>query len=96
MKRKEFNELKTKQIKDLLKLSGEKRLEAKKMKLNLMAGKEKNLKVYRNIRREIAQIETIIREKQIVESLQPKVEAKEEVKAEKIEKKKKIVKKETK
>ncbi len=79
MKRKEFNEIKTKQIKDLTKMLGTKKLEARKVKMNLLAGKEKNIKVYRNIRREIAQIMTIIREKQIVESLQPK-EVKEEVK----------------
>ena len=77
MKRKDFNELKSKQTKDLLKLSVEKKLEAKKAKMNAVSGKDKNLKVFRNIRREIAQIETLIREKQILESLQPKVAAPE-------------------
>lgn len=76
MKRKDFNELKKKEIKDLLKLSREKKFEAKKAKLNLVSGKEKNLKVYRNIRRDIAQIETVIREKEIMENLMPKEEAK--------------------
>jgi ribosomal protein L29 len=80
MKRKEFNELKGKTEKDLLKLSIAKKLEAKKAKLSIISGKEKNLKVYRNVRREIAQIETVIREKKILGELQPK----EEVKVEKI------------
>lgn len=72
MKRKEFNDIKGKPIKDLTKMLGEKKLEARKVKMNLLAGKEKNLKVYRNIRREVAQIMTVIREKEIIESLEPK------------------------
>jgi len=71
MKRKEFNELKGKEIKDLFKLAVGKKLEAKKAKLSIISGKEKNLKTYRNLRREIAQVQTVIREKEIIASLQP-------------------------
>jgi len=74
MKKKEFTDLRKKEPKDLGKLVVSKRLEARKAKLSLMAGKEKNLKIYRNIRRDIAQIETVIREKQIMESLKVKEE----------------------
>lgn len=70
MKKKEFNDLKKKEVKDLLKLNIEKKFEAKKAKLNMMAGKEKNLKIYRNIRRDIAQIETVIKEKEIIRNLE--------------------------
>ena len=84
MKRKEFNEIKNKEIKDLKKLSSEKKLEAKKVRMNMTAGKEKNLKIFRNVRRDIAQIMTVIREKEIVENLKPV----EEVKVEKKERKK--------
>jgi len=59
MKKKEFTDLR-------------KKLEAKKAKLNLISSKEKNLKIYRNIRRDIAQIETVIKEKQIIGKLQTK------------------------
>jgi len=69
MKAKEFKELKKKEIKELVKLEGTKKFEAQKAKLNTVSGKEKNLKIYRNLRRDIAQIATVIKEMQIVESL---------------------------
>lgn len=78
MKKKEFNELKSKTAKDLKKIVFTKKLEAEKSRMNTLAGKEKNLKVGKNLRREIAKILTLIREKEIVESLQPKVEDKGE------------------
>ncbi len=74
MKRKEFTELKTKDIKALQKMAFEKNVEAAKIKVNMSSGKEKNLRVHRNLRREIAQILTLIREKEIIEKLQPKKE----------------------
>lgn len=69
MKTKEFKELKKKEIKELLKLEGTKKFEAQKAKLNMVSGKEKNLKIFRNLRRNIAQVATIIREKQIIETI---------------------------
>jgi len=83
MKIKDFTALKNKEIKDLLKLAEEKRVEAKKAKLNQLAGKEKNLKIFRNLRRDIAQINTLIREKQIIEQMTPKFEVKAEKKTKK-------------
>ncbi len=76
MKRKELIDLKGKIIKDLIKMVGDKKLESRKLKMNVVAGKEKNLKVGKNIKRDIAQILTVIREKEIIEKLQP--EKKEE------------------
>ncbi|HKC04793.1 MAG TPA: 50S ribosomal protein L29 [Patescibacteria group bacterium] len=72
MKKKEFTDLRKKEPKELEKMSVAKKLEAKKAKLNLISSKEKNLKIYRNIRRDIAQIETVIKEKQIIGKLQTK------------------------
>lgn len=80
MKKKEFNELKTKSIKDLKKLAADKKMEAEKAKMKILGGREKNLKLKRNLASEIAKILTLVREKEIVESLQPKVEEKEGVK----------------
>jgi len=76
MKRKEFTELRGKDIKALSKLAFEKKVEAMKVKVAMTGGKEKNLKVYKNIRHEIAQILTLIREKEIIEKMQPKKEVK--------------------
>lgn len=80
MKRKEFNELRSKSIKDLMKIVLDKKNEAEKAKMKHLGGKEKNNKVKKNLGREVAKILTLIREKEIIESLQPKVEEKKEVK----------------
>ena len=78
MKRKDFKELKGKTIKELVKLASDKKAEAVKNKMKVLGGKEKNLKVYRNFRREIAKILTLIREKEILEKVQPEVKSEEE------------------
>jgi len=78
MKRKEFNDLRGKEIKDLKKLVADKKLEAEKAKMKIFAGKEKNLKVKKNLSQEIAKILTLVREKEIIESLEKKVEVKKE------------------
>jgi ribosomal protein L29 len=72
MKRKDFIDLRNKTIADLVKMVSEKKFEAKKAKMSILAGKEKNLKAYRNLRRDIAQILTLIKEKEILEKLQSK------------------------
>lgn len=82
MKRKEFIDLKSRPAKDLEKMIVEKRVEAAKKRMEFKSGKEKNLKIFANLRREIAQLMTILRERQIIESLKP-VEVVEEVKAKK-------------
>lgn len=76
MKRKELTDLKGKTSKNLIKLAGQKAMEAKKIKLNIISGKEKNLKAYRNLRKDLAQIFSVAKEKEIIE----KIEAKKEVK----------------
>ncbi len=72
MKKKDFTDLKNKTVKDLTKLVVEKNQAAKKTRMDIAAGKEKNLKAYKNLRRDIAQILTLVKEKQIMEKLQPK------------------------
>jgi len=82
MKRKDFTELKVKTAEELVKLASQKKLETMKVKMEILGGKEKNLKAYRNLRVELAKILTLIREKEILAKLAPKVEKK----AEKVEK----------
>lgn len=65
MKKKELKDLKAKEAYELNKLLGEKRVEFTKNSLDLKVGREKNLKKVKNLRRDIAQILTIIREKEI-------------------------------
>ena len=69
MKRKDYTDLKGKTIKELLKMASDKKTEAVKSKMKILGGKEKNLKLYRQIRAEIAKILTLIREKEIVDQL---------------------------
>ncbi len=72
MKKKELTDLRAKTVKDLLKLAGEKKLESFKKKVE-NTGK-KDVKNYRNLRRDIAQILTIVREKEILEKLEKRKE----------------------
>ena len=72
MKRKDYQELKGKTIKELLKMAATKKDEATKKKMQIMGGKEKNLKLYRQIRLEVAKILTLAREKEILEKLKEK------------------------
>jgi ribosomal protein L29 len=76
MKRKDFTDLKTKDTKALKKLVSDKKLEIAKKQMEVFSGKEKNLKLVTNLRREIAKILTLIREKEIVEKLNMKGESK--------------------
>jgi len=78
MKRKDLIGLRGKTIKDLKKLAYEKKTEATKKKMEIMGGKEKNLKSNRILMTEVAKILTLIREKEIIESLEPKEEVKKE------------------
>lgn len=80
MKRKELTDLRSKTIEELKKLVTERRLETEKAKMAVSGGKEKNLKSFNNLKREVAKILTLIREKEIVESMVPKEEVKEETK----------------
>lgn len=78
MKRKEFLSLREKSISELKKMVLAKKDDAEKAKMKILAGKEKNLKVRKNFAREIAKILTLIREKEIIESLEVKPETKKE------------------
>lgn len=79
MKKKDFTELREKSAAELVKLAMQKKSEAAKKQMEILAGKEKNLKLYKNLRVEIAKILTLVREKEILESLKP-VEVKKEEK----------------
>ena len=72
MKSKDLDGVRKKSLKELeemvIKLEGDKIKEIS----NKMSAKSKNLKVARNLRKEIAQIKTLIREKQIIETLTKK------------------------
>ncbi|MFI5241052.1 MAG: 50S ribosomal protein L29 [Microgenomates group bacterium] len=80
MKRKDLTDLKTKDLKDLKKMVLTKKDEALAAKVKRFSTQEKNLKSAKNLKIEIAKIMTIIREKEIMEEMQPKVVAKEETK----------------
>ncbi len=69
MKKKEYNELRGKNIKELRKIVIAKKNDEEKAKMKILGGKEKNLKLKRNLSSEIAKILTLIREKEIIEKL---------------------------
>ena len=68
MRKNDLNNLRKKDIKDLEGTLSKKKLEAGQDYAKIKGGREKNLKKYKSIRRDIAQILTIIREKQIIEN----------------------------
>ncbi len=70
MKKKDFSQLKTKEIKELKNTLNDLVLQSLKIKAKIVAHQEKNIRGYSNLRREIARISTLIREKEIVERLQ--------------------------
>ena len=70
MKKKELISLRTKTAKELAKIVYEKQTEGTKKKMEIMGGKEKNLKAHKNLSREIAKILTLIREKEIIEKIE--------------------------
>lgn len=70
MKKKEFTSLKDKSIKDLMKMVNTKKVEVAKKMAEAASGKEKNLKASSSARHEIAQILTLIKEKEILELIQ--------------------------
>jgi ribosomal protein L29 len=84
MKRKDYTDLKEKTIKELVKMASAKKAEAIKKKMEILGGKEKNIKLHRQIRAEVAKILALVREKEILEKLtlkdEVKVENKEVVK----------------
>ena len=69
MKTKEYKDLKVKEIKDLSKILNEKRKSLGKILLDIKSGSEKNLKRGMNLKKEIAKILTLIKEKEILEKI---------------------------
>ena len=67
MKKKNIKELRANEIGQLNKLVAEKKLEIIKVKAQMAAHKEKNLKSVRNLRKDLAQILTIIGEKELLD-----------------------------
>jgi len=67
MKKKDLLIYREKDLKEVLKSLSEKRMEAKKAQAEMFGGKEKNLKKVRNLRKEIAQILTILKERELIE-----------------------------
>lgn len=72
MKRNDLATLRQKEVKDLEKMLKEKKAELAKIGVNTALGKEKNVKKAANLRREISQILTIIRESQILKKEEAK------------------------
>jgi len=66
MKKKDLLDLRSKKTGELEKLLSKKRNELINTYVKIKAGQEKNLKKAKNIRRDIAQILTIIREKELL------------------------------
>jgi ribosomal protein L29 len=78
MKKKDLTALRSKSIKDLLKMVSEKSMDLKKKSVEIMAGKEKNLKAAGALKNDIAQIKTVIKENQLIEMMKSVNEKKEE------------------
>lgn len=68
MKKKEYSELRSKEIADLLKMVKAKKSELAKLGPKVVSGEEKNLKKAAGLRREVAQILTLVREKEILKA----------------------------
>jgi ribosomal protein L29 len=67
MKKKELTDIKVKKSEELIGLVKDKKLKLSKVQVEIKAGKEKNLKKIKNLKKDIAQILTIAKEKEIVE-----------------------------
>jgi len=72
MKKKDLQDLRNKKIIDLDKIVAKKRQESILAHAKMKTGQEKKIKKVKNLRREIAQVLTIIREKQILEKEEEK------------------------
>ena len=68
MKKKDIETLRGKEVAEIKKALGEKKADLIKAQTEMYGGKEKNLKKAKNLRREVAQMLTIIKEREILES----------------------------
>lgn len=66
MKKKELQEVRRKTNEELAKLIGEKRAQISLLRPELKTGKNGNLRVVKNAKRELAQLETLFRENEII------------------------------
>ena len=65
MKKKDLQAFKDKKIEDLRKVVSDKQMEISKVVTEMYAGKEKNLKKTKNLKRELAQVLTLLRQKEL-------------------------------
>jgi len=72
MKKKELTNIRSKKIQDLVKMVVEKKKEATMVYSKMKAGQEKNLKKGKNLKKDIAQIMTIIKERELSEKQESK------------------------
>lgn len=77
MKKKEFSELKNKAVEKLWSEAEAIRLSIFRFKAELRAGKEKNFKKGKNLRKDLSQILTVIKEKEMTEKQQKAEKGKE-------------------
>lgn len=63
MKQKELQELRTKTAEELTAMVAQKRVELAKIKAELATGRHKNIKIVKNLRRDVSQMLTVLREK---------------------------------
>ena len=73
MRKKELQKIRTKPTTDLEQEVSKLRIEARKTKADIFAGKETNLRKSGAIRKDIAQILTILKEKEIGEKQRPEL-----------------------
>ncbi len=67
MKKKDLTNLRKKEVKDLEEMAKDMKLELAKATAEMKASREKNLKKTKNLRHDVAQILTIVREKELME-----------------------------
>ncbi|MEJ2347777.1 MAG: 50S ribosomal protein L29 [Patescibacteria group bacterium] len=72
MKKKDLQAARNKKMSELKKLVSKKKQEVEVLQAKVKAGQEKNLKKAKNIRIEIAQLLTLIREKEIIKKEEKK------------------------
>jgi len=70
MKRKDLQELRNQNIEELTKLAQKKDLEIAKLNLELKAGRERNIRLLKAAKKDLARIKTLIAEKKILEILE--------------------------
>ena len=68
MKTKDLKNLRSKSLKELISAVEDKKRELIKLKADIATGNEKNLKRHKNLRREISQYLTLIKENEIMEN----------------------------